>query len=89
MVKPRFVIYKDRAGFYRWYLQALNDEKVVASKNHSSKQTAINSALRVNWDYSKIVLIICRISCLWFLDKMPNIFNISRNTLILLSEISK
>lgn len=47
MVKPRFVIYKDRAGYYRWYLQALNGEKVAASEGYSSKQTAINSAHRV------------------------------------------
>ena len=47
MVRPRFVIYKDRAGYYRWYLQAINGEKVAASEGSSSKQAAINSALRV------------------------------------------
>lgn len=47
MVKPRFVIYKDRAGYYRWHLQALNGEKVATSEGYSSKQAAINSALRV------------------------------------------
>lgn len=47
MNKPRFVIYKDRAGYYRWYLQALNSEKVAASEGYSSKQAAINSAYRV------------------------------------------
>lgn len=47
MVKPRFVIYKDRAGYYRWHLQALNGEKVAASEGYTSKQTAINSAHRV------------------------------------------
>ncbi|MEK7452630.1 MAG: DUF1508 domain-containing protein [Patescibacteria group bacterium] len=47
MAKPRFVIYKNRAGYYRWYLQALNGEKVAASEGYSSKQAAINSALRV------------------------------------------
>ena len=47
MVKPRFVIYKDRAGYYRWYLQAINGEKIAASEGYASKQTAINSAYRV------------------------------------------
>ncbi|MBI2593754.1 DUF1508 domain-containing protein [Candidatus Daviesbacteria bacterium] len=47
MVKPRFVIYKDRAGYYRWYLQAINGEKVAASEAYTSKQAAINSAHRV------------------------------------------
>lgn len=47
MVKPRFVIYKDVAGNYRWYLQALNGEKVAASEAYVSKQAAKNSALRV------------------------------------------
>lgn len=47
MVKPRFVIYKDRAGYYRWYLQALNGEKVAASEGYTSKQAAASSALRV------------------------------------------
>ncbi|MDD5043142.1 MAG: DUF1508 domain-containing protein [Patescibacteria group bacterium] len=47
MVNPRFVIYKDRVGYYRWYLQALNGEKVAASEGYSSKQVAINSAHRV------------------------------------------
>ena len=47
MVRPRFVIYKDRAGYYRWYPQALNSEKVAASEGYTSKQAAINSAHRV------------------------------------------
>ncbi len=47
MVKPRFVVYVDRAGYFRWYLQALNGEKVAASEAYTSKQAAINSAHRV------------------------------------------
>ncbi len=47
MTNPRFVIYKDIAGYYRWYLQAINSEKVAASEGYSSKQSAINSAYRV------------------------------------------
>jgi uncharacterized protein YegP (UPF0339 family) len=47
MVKPRFVIYKDKAGYYRWYLQATNGEKVAASEAYVSRQGAINSANRV------------------------------------------
>jgi len=46
-------------------------------------------SLRACLDYFIIVLIICRISCLWFLDRMPNIFSISKNTLMLFFEISK
>lgn len=47
MVKPRFVIYKDSAGFYRWRLQAINGEKIAASEGYTSKQAAINSSYRV------------------------------------------
>ena len=47
MLTTRFVIYKDIAGYYRWYLQALNGEKVAASEAYTSKQAAIDSAYRV------------------------------------------
>lgn len=47
MVNPRFVIYIDVGRHYRWYLQALNGEKVAASEAYTSKQSAINSAHRV------------------------------------------
>lgn len=44
MTNPRFVIYKDVARYYRWYLQAVNGEKVAASEAYTLKQSAINSA---------------------------------------------
>lgn len=44
MEKPRLVIYKDVAGEYRWYLQAVNGEKVAASEGYTTKQSAITSA---------------------------------------------
>ncbi|MFA5129118.1 MAG: DUF1508 domain-containing protein [Patescibacteria group bacterium] len=47
MTNPRFVIYKDAAGYHRWRLQAINGEKVAASEAYSSKQASINSASRV------------------------------------------
>jgi len=47
MTNPKFVIYKDIAGYFRWYLQALNGEKIAASEGYTSKQSAINSAYRV------------------------------------------
>lgn len=47
MTNPRFVIYIDKAGYYRWYLQARNGEKVAASEAYAHKQTAINSACRI------------------------------------------
>ncbi len=47
LLKQRFLIYKDIAGFFRWYLQAINGEKVAASEAYTSKQSAINSAYRV------------------------------------------
>ena len=47
MTNPRFVIYLDKAGHYRWYLQAKNGEKVAASEAYVYKQSAINSAFRV------------------------------------------
>jgi len=53
MTKPRFVIYRDRANYYRWYLQATNGEKVAASEAYATKQNAIDSAHRVKqiaWD---------------------------------------
>ena len=47
MLKPRFVVYIDKAGYYRWYLQAVNGEKVAASEAYVYKQSAVNSAERV------------------------------------------
>jgi hypothetical protein len=47
MNTPRFVIYLDRGGSYRWYLQAGNGEKVAASEAYTTKQGATNSAIRV------------------------------------------
>ncbi len=47
MTNPRFVIYIDKAGYYQWYLQARNGEKVAASEAYTYKQTAINSARRI------------------------------------------
>jgi uncharacterized protein YegP (UPF0339 family) len=47
MLNPRFVIYTDKVGYYRWYLQASNGEKVAASEAYTSKQAAVNSAHRV------------------------------------------
>lgn len=47
MNPPRFVIYVDAAGYFRWFLQAGNGEKVAASEAYASKQGAINSAVRV------------------------------------------
>jgi uncharacterized protein YegP (UPF0339 family) len=47
MANPKFVVYLDKAGWYRWYLQAKNGEKVAASEAYASKQAAVNSAFRV------------------------------------------
>ncbi|MFA5133866.1 MAG: DUF1508 domain-containing protein [Patescibacteria group bacterium] len=47
LLKPRFLIYKDASGYYRWYLQARNGEKVAASEAYVLKQAAILSAHRV------------------------------------------
>ena len=47
MINTRFIIYIDKAGYYRWYLQAKNGEKVAASEAYVSKFGAINSARRV------------------------------------------
>lgn len=47
LLKPRFVIYKDVSGYYRWRLVAVNGEKVAASEAYVSKQSAINAAFRV------------------------------------------
>ena len=41
------VIYKDRAGYYRWRLKASNGEQVAASEAYASEQNAIRSARRV------------------------------------------
>ena len=47
MHKPKFVIYVDARGYFRWRLVAGNGEKVAASEAYASKQNAINSAERV------------------------------------------
>jgi len=47
MISTRFVIYKDRAGEYRWRLIAGNNEIVANSEGYILKQVAIRSAQRV------------------------------------------
>ncbi len=47
MNKSKFVIYKDKAGYYRWRLRARNGEIVAISEAYVAKQSAINSAGRV------------------------------------------
>ena len=43
----KFVIYKDRSGYYRWRLVAANGEKVAASEAYVSSYGAKRSAERV------------------------------------------
>lgn len=40
----RFIIFYDRAGEYRWRLEAANNEPVATSEGYTTKQGAINSA---------------------------------------------
>ena len=47
MKMPRFQIYQDSAGYYRWRLIAGNGEIVAGSEGYSSKQNAIRSAYRI------------------------------------------
>lgn len=44
---PKFIIYRDRAGEYRWRLVAGNGEIVAVSEGYTAKQSAIWSAKRV------------------------------------------
>ena len=43
----KFVIYRDKAGYWRWRLVAGNGEKVAASEAYVSEQNAVRSADRV------------------------------------------
>lgn len=43
----KFVIFRDKAGFYRWRLVAANGEPVAASEAYTTKYNAIASANRV------------------------------------------
>ena len=47
MNKSKFVIYIDKAGYYRWRLVAKNGEIVAGGESYVAKQGAINSASRV------------------------------------------
>lgn len=42
----KFVIFRDKAGFYRWRLVAENGEIVAASEAYTTKYNAIASANR-------------------------------------------
>lgn len=44
--QTEFVIFKDKAGGYRWRLVAGNGEIVAASESYTRHQTAVNSAYR-------------------------------------------
>lgn len=46
-IMTKFVIYRDKAGYWRWRLVAGNGERVAASEAYVSKQNAIRSAERV------------------------------------------
>ncbi|MBI4138667.1 DUF1508 domain-containing protein [Candidatus Uhrbacteria bacterium] len=43
----KIVIFKDRAGYYRWRLVAANGEKVAASEAYVSRTNAVRSAKRI------------------------------------------
>lgn len=45
--QPKFVIYEDAGGQFRWRLVAGNGEKVAASEAYTRHSTAVNSAYRV------------------------------------------
>lgn len=45
----KFVIYRDRSGYYRWRLVAANGEIVAVSESYSTKYGAIQSARRVKY----------------------------------------
>lgn len=47
MAQPRFRIFQDRAGYFRWTLIARNGEPVATSEGYKSHSGARNSALRV------------------------------------------
>jgi len=47
MRKAYFVVYLDRANYWRWRLVAANGEIVAASEAYVSKSNAIRSAERV------------------------------------------
>ena len=47
MNKPKFVIYRDVAGGYRWQLKAGNGEIVAVSEGYTTKYSAVRSAERV------------------------------------------
>lgn len=46
-MRPRFVVYTDQAGYWRWRLVAGNGEKVAASEAYVSRANAVRSAQRV------------------------------------------
>lgn len=47
MATPKFVIYPDRGGEYRWRLVDSNGEKVAASESYTTKYSARRSAENV------------------------------------------
>lgn len=47
MNEPRFQVYQDVSGHYRWRLKAGNGEIVAAGEAYASKQNAINAAFLV------------------------------------------
>ncbi len=44
---PKFEVYLDRAGEYRWRLKAANGEIVAVSEGYTTRYGAKRSALRV------------------------------------------
>ena len=47
MANPRFVVFPDSAGEYRWRLIAGNSEIVAVSESYTTKPSAARSAKRV------------------------------------------
>ena len=57
MELPKFEIFKDKAGYYRWRLKAGNGEIVANSEAYVSVANAKRSAIRVK-EISGIAIII-------------------------------
>ena len=44
MRKPRFVIYQDKAGQWRWHLKAANNRIVCQGECHTRRRDAVRAA---------------------------------------------
>jgi uncharacterized protein YegP (UPF0339 family) len=55
--EPKFEVYKDHAGKFRWRLRASNDEEIASGQGYESKESCMKGVESVKNNASKAKIV--------------------------------